>query len=234
MANNAQDDLTRALSDHAGRVETTVCLSHRVLLISEDRLELALKNGMERVTAKTAWAVPAGIFLSCILALVTSKAHNSFGVSAAVWQAILGILAIASAVWFAVTVIRCRSYTSQDFLNEIRGVSSRYSAADVSQLPAQQPLDSIERAAESTSLQTFPRNAVQMHALPTVTVSPVNVKSVVNPTNLTPSVLAKEPGMRPFGGIRPRTNVLQCRNCGFSIPGVTGRPRHCPRCGLIN
>ena len=119
--------------DHAARVETTVRLSNRILLISEDALELQLKAGTERLSAQTAWAVPLGIVTSCLLTIVTSSFHDFLKITAAVWQAVFIIVGCSSFVWLINSLCHRRNFSSQEFLELIRGVASPFTTPDVSQ-----------------------------------------------------------------------------------------------------
>jgi hypothetical protein len=225
MAGNSdgQDELNRVLRDQLGRVETTVRLSQRVLLISEDRLELALKAGTERVEARVAWAIPAGILLTCLVTLVTSKTHDSFGIPAAVWQAILVIVCFVSCVWLFVTLLRWRPFSSQDFLVSIRGVSSPFSPAEVTQTAAPQPLDSIERTGASTNR---PPASSELKA---IAQSPQVAIRLAAPSQTG----AKPVFAQPFGGTQPLSRTLQCRSCGLPFTKQMGRPSQCARCGAV-
>lgn len=221
--NNLQDGLNQALRDEVGRVETTVCLSHRLLIISEDKLELALRSGIEKVESRTAWAVPAGLLLSCVIALATSTFHNLFGIPAPVWQALFIISGLGSAVWLVMTLVKFRRFSSGDFLNDIRSLASHFNGPDVTQTESPQPLDSITRRL-SNDVRAAPQSIhkiIQPPSADLMRVGPVKAPTVVKPAV-------------PFGGAMPLSQLLQCKNCGFPVKARAGTLNRCAKCGLFN
>jgi hypothetical protein len=215
----SQDELSRVLGERAAHVETTVCLSHRLLLISEDRLELALKEGMAKVADRTAWAVPAGILISCIIALATSAFHTLFGVAANVWQAIFYVVAVVAAVWFVACLCRYRTYTSQTFLGAIRGVASPFNDPSAIQTASPAPLDSLARRQNNDEMAAMRHGDL---------IKKVSRRPFAIRTGADQSALLRTRTV-------DRTNhALQCRHCGSAIFRAIGGMGVCPNCKMVS
>jgi hypothetical protein len=223
MSATGQDDLDKLVRDHAARVETTVRLSNRILLISEDALELQLKAGTERLSAQTAWAVPLGIVISCLLTIVTSSFHDFLKITAAVWQAVFIIVGCSSFVWLVNSLCHRRNFSSQDFLELIRGVASPFTTPDVSQSDAPSPLDSIQRGEKEEENQAaWGIGERQTGVAATARISDP-FREIVTPLQTF-----------PFRGAQPISEVLQCRSCGAQRLAVKGQHSICPNCKMFS
>ena len=64
--------LNRAIAEQFKGVQTTLCLSTKVVLITEDQLELRVQDGMQKLSARNAWVAPAGILITCVGTLCTA------------------------------------------------------------------------------------------------------------------------------------------------------------------
>lgn len=108
--------------DYVQQARIHTNFAQNVVIITEDRLELCLRNHLAGIEARTRWIAPTSSFGAFITTLCTSTFHDAFNLKAEVWQAIFVILTFASACWLAVTAIQAlRSKPSlRDLLHEIR------------------------------------------------------------------------------------------------------------------
>jgi hypothetical protein len=82
-------------------------LSSDLLVVSEDKLHLCLRDHLQQIDARRAWQFPIGIFITSLLALVTTDFKGGLGLDGPVWKAVFVLLTVVSAVatayfgWFA-------------------------------------------------------------------------------------------------------------------------------------
>ena len=74
-------------------------VSQGVIHITEDKLHVILLKHEEKNKKFYSWTTPLGIFLSCLLATVTSSFENALWFSPDTWKAIFVIGTVVSFIW---------------------------------------------------------------------------------------------------------------------------------------
>ncbi len=74
-------------------------VSQGVIHITEDKLHVILLEFMERNKKFYSWTTPLGIFLSCLVATITSNFENAKLFSPDTWKAIFVISTVISFFW---------------------------------------------------------------------------------------------------------------------------------------
>ncbi|MDP3110784.1 MAG: hypothetical protein Q8M71_01625 [Thermodesulfovibrionales bacterium] len=77
-----------------------------LIVITEDKLENILLKHLEKLSIRKAWLMPLSLFVTVLLANLTSTFVLKFGVPAATWEATYLLLSISSGIWFLYAVIR--------------------------------------------------------------------------------------------------------------------------------
>lgn len=94
MASKSQIDLNSECVNYTN-------VKQNVIHITEDKLKVILLEYREKHRQVYSWTTPLGIFLSCLLATITANFEHTWGLSAAVWQAIFIICTVGTGIWFA-------------------------------------------------------------------------------------------------------------------------------------
>jgi len=118
--------LNSAIAQEFNKVETTLCLSTRVIVITEDRLELRVEDGMQKLSARDSWIAPFGIVLACLLTLFTADFKNFSWVSSGTLKGIFLSITIASVGWLAWSLLRMTRFGRPEFMSSIRTAGSQY------------------------------------------------------------------------------------------------------------
>lgn len=100
---------------------TQVCRNTKsdLIEITEDKLENVLLKHLKNLRVIDSWITPLTVFLSVLLAILTTNFKDSFGVSKEVWNAVFIILLFGSAIWFIIClakIIKCWSKASTDHI----------------------------------------------------------------------------------------------------------------------
>lgn len=123
--------LNRAIADQLSNVETTLCLSTKVIVITEDRLELRVEDGMHRLSARDSWVAPAGMLITCIATLFTSDFKNFSWVTSGTLKGLFVAATVASFGWLVWVVCRIRKFGRSEFMESIRKAGAQYNYAPV-------------------------------------------------------------------------------------------------------
>lgn len=208
--------IQQAIAEKFGSVKTTLCLSDKVVVITEDRLELLLGDGIEKLSHRNAWLAPAGILASCIAALTTANFREFAQIKASAWQAIFIIAAIGSAVWLVQTLIKRRkTFGRTEFLNSIKVAGTRLNYGEPVEISSQQSQEDDLRARPNTNVTWSGTSAVGL---------PVSK-----------SLLGQRVRIRENEQNRKFITKLQCRQCGnFIVKPRSGTIVTCSRCGALN
>jgi hypothetical protein len=129
--------LDRAIATEMASVQTSVSLSQNVLVISEDRLELNVRDGIAKIRASDAWIAPLGIFLSCFAATLTSDFKDRFLVSKEVWHSLFLLASLFSFAWLVITLLSRRGFDHTHFMALIRNSSSKQRRVDIASATVQ-------------------------------------------------------------------------------------------------
>jgi hypothetical protein len=96
-----------------------------LILVTQDKLELAFKRDAPRYARRLGWAVPLGILLAFLAVLVSANFKHEV-LSARAWEVIFIIGAILSLVWFLVEGVLAlktpkRADVTRKFVEQVRG-----------------------------------------------------------------------------------------------------------------
>ncbi len=73
--------------------------------ITEDKLENILLKHLSKLAARRSWITPLTLAVTLGLTITTATFSTTFGLDAAVWQAVFLILACGSFIWLILAVI---------------------------------------------------------------------------------------------------------------------------------
>jgi len=121
--------LDRAIAEQLKKVETTLCLSRKVIVISEDQLELRVQDGIQKLQAKNSWIAPAGILVTCLGTLFTADFKNFSWAAAGTLKGVFVALTIASSVWLLFSLRAANAFGRREFMESIRKASGQYNYA---------------------------------------------------------------------------------------------------------
>jgi hypothetical protein len=76
------------------------------LMVTRDKVELALYHHRDRMKARDSWVAPFGTFSAALAALLTSDFKRVLGLSADAWQAVFVITMLLSLFWLVKTVFQ--------------------------------------------------------------------------------------------------------------------------------
>ena len=95
-----------AIAEEFNRVETTLCLSMKVIVITEDQLELRIQDGMQKLSSRDSWIAPLSILLTCLATLFTADFKNVSWVASGTLKGIFIAVTAASVVWLPSATLR--------------------------------------------------------------------------------------------------------------------------------
>ncbi len=75
-------------------------VSQGIIHITEDKLNVILLKYESRNKKYFSWTTPLGIFISCLIAIITSKFEETWGLSPDTWKAIFIIITVVSGFGF--------------------------------------------------------------------------------------------------------------------------------------
>jgi hypothetical protein len=96
--------------------EVHVNLGQQMIITTEDRLRLCLKEMSESTKHRWEWQVPAGILVTELATCVTSSFHDAIGVSGQQWEGVFRALTFVTALWLLVALLRALRPASADAL----------------------------------------------------------------------------------------------------------------------
>jgi FtsH-binding integral membrane protein len=83
-----------------------------VLMIMEDRLRLLAELHLQRYANRLLWVMPASLFVTITLTLLTATFKDTWFVKSEHWQAVWFIGCVASLIWLVVVLLRSNSETA--------------------------------------------------------------------------------------------------------------------------
>ncbi|WP_313225254.1 hypothetical protein [Stutzerimonas nitrititolerans] len=94
-----------------------------LIQITEDKLKNILLENQSRVATKNEWIAPLGLFISLLLAVLTTDAKPAFGLSSHAWQAIFLISCALSIIWLLVAIKNIKDgLTVDDLIKKIKNI----------------------------------------------------------------------------------------------------------------
>jgi hypothetical protein len=85
--------------DYVQQMNVHTNFDQNIVIVTEDRLELCLRNHLECISRNKAWITPASLLAAFVTTLCTSSFKDSFGLSAATWQALFVLFVIVTGIW---------------------------------------------------------------------------------------------------------------------------------------
>lgn len=100
--------------------EVSINTASGVIVITEDKLKLALLERKEMLVGRGAWIAPLGISISILLTILTTD-FRMFLLAAHVWEAIFNIALILSIGWFVYALAnRPKDKSIDDFIQQTK------------------------------------------------------------------------------------------------------------------
>jgi len=121
-------DLDAALAN-AKRLEATLCLSSKVIVITEDQLELRIEDGIQKLSARNSWIAPLGISVTLLVALFTSDFKNFSWIASGTLKGFFITCTVLSCLWLVVSLFRINHFGRQELMASIRAAGTPYSGA---------------------------------------------------------------------------------------------------------
>lgn len=90
--------------------------------ITEDKLENILLKHLEKLSIRKAWVVPLSIFVTVLLANLTSTFTKKLGISGETWEALYLLLSIGSGGWLLVSLVRAFATKEKGTIPELVAV----------------------------------------------------------------------------------------------------------------
>lgn len=89
------------------------------ILVTEDKIRLALLTHQSQLAVKGGWIAPFGIMITVITVFVSASFKRALGLSAEIWETVFAIIAIASLFWLALALFRRAKLGRQDPIEKI-------------------------------------------------------------------------------------------------------------------
>jgi hypothetical protein len=120
--------LNQAIAEQLTRVETTLCLSTKVIVITEDQLELRVQDGMQKLSTRDSWIAPLSILLTCLATLFTADFKNFPWVASGTLKGLFIFATVASSVWLVVALLQIKKFGRREFMASVRSAGSPFNA----------------------------------------------------------------------------------------------------------
>lgn len=145
--------LNRAIAEQFNRVETTLCLSTKVIVITEDQLELRVQDGMQKLSASDSWIAPLSILLTCVATLFTAEFKNFSWVASGTLKGVFVAATAASCIWLVLSVCRIKKFGRREFMTSIRTAGSPFNYSQGMLASSQESPANAETAASQSGMQ---------------------------------------------------------------------------------
>jgi hypothetical protein len=121
MTDNSND--TKSSVINLGQItanEVSINTDTGVIVITEDKLKLALLERKAMLVGRDSWIAPLGIFISILLTILTTDFHK-FLLTAPVWEAIFYIALLLDAGWLIYALkTRPKDKSIAEFIQQIK------------------------------------------------------------------------------------------------------------------
>ena len=121
MASNSRIDLNSECVNYNN-------VSQGLIHITEDKLKVILLEHRDKNSQFYSWTTPFGIFVSCLLATITSNFENTWEISASTWEAIFILCTVGTGVWSICAGIKAfkhrKGRTTNDLIEKIKNSES--------------------------------------------------------------------------------------------------------------
>jgi hypothetical protein len=88
-------------------------LSQNAIVTTEDKVRLCLYNYLSRMERRNAWVAPAGIFITLVVTLISTKFQDVI-LDAPTWRALFILSGIVAALWLIRTLVQANRAPSMD------------------------------------------------------------------------------------------------------------------------
>ena len=78
-------------------------VSQGIIHITEDKLHVILLEYEKKNKKFYSWTTPLGVFISCLVATLTSSFQKALGLSPDTWKAIFILCTVSSFIWFVLS-----------------------------------------------------------------------------------------------------------------------------------
>lgn len=122
--NNDLDDLTVSVKDQS-QYDVFSNLDQSVIVTTEDRLNLLLRNHLGSLESKNSWGTPLGIVLTIGLTLLTADFKEDLIFSKDFLAAVFFLLGVASGVWLIRSIViayKSREITIETLIGKIKRI----------------------------------------------------------------------------------------------------------------
>lgn len=106
--------------------EVHLNVSQEVIITTEDKVRLCLRDHMELLSKKGRWITPVSLFLTLLLVFATTNFHDKFIFSASTWQAVFVICLAITFIWSLTSIFSAlkAKKTIDDLIDEIKQSST--------------------------------------------------------------------------------------------------------------
>ena len=91
-------------SDYLQQATVHLNFDQNLVIITEDRLHLCLRNHLDFIESKKAWIAPVSLLVAFVTTLCTTS-FKDIGFPASTWQALFILFSIVSFVWSIFAII---------------------------------------------------------------------------------------------------------------------------------
>lgn len=81
-------------------------VSQNVIITTEDKIELCLRDYQEELRRQRDWIAPTGILLTILAALVTTEFKDFLSIPGQSWQILFLAGLVSTSVWLVITAVR--------------------------------------------------------------------------------------------------------------------------------
>ncbi len=118
--NRSDDDGSTQIAERLNRDTRILTGTKReVIFLDTNKVKLILLQKYGEFKAQREWMTPVGIFLTILLALLTTKFQKTFGIDAYTWQAIFLICAVICFGWSIITIYKAVKYAGSNTVDSI-------------------------------------------------------------------------------------------------------------------
>lgn len=126
MSNSENNNNSNISSNNEINIKATIHqnLDQNILIITQDKMELILKDSLDKIEEKKSWLNPFGIALTLLITfLTTGSFKNAFGISSNVWYALFLMSMVISGFFLVKSLWKVRSnfsFSVDSIISEIK------------------------------------------------------------------------------------------------------------------
>ncbi|MGW8428848.1 hypothetical protein ACWGJQ_25950 [Peribacillus simplex] len=122
MAMNRPTNNNSGLNLNQAVIDTSVIhtnVGQEIVVTTEDKLELCLRDHQHILKAKNDWITPLGLFIAVLTSLVAADFKEFLSISADLWNAIFIICSVIFGFWLLKALIKAFQYRTSGDTKEI-------------------------------------------------------------------------------------------------------------------